>query len=131
MLASIGLARADQRIATLVPWRPPGDRDPTDSEIALCLPFLRRQIALVRPAGVVALGGTAAKALLPGYLGKAGIRKLRGQWQRLTIPGLDQTIDCLPTYHPAYLQRAPTAKRESWHDFIALRQWSSQMENRS
>jgi len=130
MLASAGFARADFRVATLVPWRPPGDRDPTDSEIALCLPFLRRQVALVRPACVLLLGGTAAKALLPGYLGKAGIRKLRGQWQSLVIPGLDRSIDCLPTYHPAYLQRMPSAKREAWHDLIALRQWSLEPKNR-
>jgi DNA polymerase len=130
MLASAGFARADLRVVTLVPWRPPGDRDPTDSEIALCLPFMRRHVALVRPAAVLVLGGMAAKALLPGYLAKAGIRKLRGQWQRLVIPGLDRSIDCLPTYHPAYLQRSPSAKREAWHDLIALRQWSMEGENR-
>jgi DNA polymerase len=124
MLASAGFNRAELRVATLLPWRPPGDRDPTESEIAMCLPFLRRQVALVRPACVLLLGGTAAKALLPGYLGKAGIRKLRGQWQRLSVPGVQRSIDCLPTFHPAYLLRSPSAKREAWHDLIALRQWS-------
>jgi len=130
MLASIGFQREDLRIVTLIPWRPPGDRDPTESEIAVCLPFLRRHIALVRPAGLLLLGGTAAKALLPGYLRGNGIRKLRGQWQKLVIPGLAQPVDALPTYHPAYLARLPSAKRESWHDLIALRQWSIEMANR-
>jgi len=130
MLASVGLPRADLRIVPLLPWRPPGDREPTDREIALCLPFLRRHIALVRPAGALLVGGAAAKALLPGYLRGNGIRKLRGQWQRLVVPGLEQVIDALPTYHPAYLMRTPAAKRESWHDLIALRQWSMEMENR-
>jgi DNA polymerase len=71
---------------------------------------------------VVLLGAVAAKALLPGA-GAAGIRRLRGQWKQLEWPGLVAPIACLPTYHPAYLLRTPGAKRESWHDLIALRQW--------
>ena len=122
MLASIGLDRTKLRIVNVVPWRPPGNRAPTDSEIAVCLPFLRRHVELVAPKCAVLLGAVAAKALLPGA-GAAGIRRQRGQWKTLEWSGLAAPIACLPTYHPAYLLRTPAAKRDSWHDLIALRQW--------
>jgi len=120
MLASIGLDRSNLRIVNVVPWRPPGNRAPTESEIAVCLPFLHRQIALIQPACLVLLGATAAKAMLPAPERNTGIRRLRGHWQALQIPGLEATIPALPTYHPAYLLRTPSAKRESWLDLIAL-----------
>jgi DNA polymerase len=129
MLASIGLDRTKLRIVNVVPWRPPGNRTPSDSEIAICLPFLRRHVALVRPACLVLLGAVAAKAMLPPSAGNAGIRRLRGQWRGLEIAGLEGEIACLPTYHPAYLLRMPSAKRESWHDLVALREWLSGQEN--
>jgi DNA polymerase len=123
MLASIGLDRNMLRIVNVVPWRPPGNRNPSEAEIAVCLPFLLRHIALVGPDCVVLLGAAAAKALLPESRA-AGIRRLRGQWQTLTIGGAGgRKIACLPTYHPAYLLRTASAKRESWQDLIALRQW--------
>ena len=84
---------------------------------------LRRHIALIRPAGLLLLGAVAAKAMLPAQTENTGIRRLRGRWHSLDIPGLDAPIAALPTYHPAYLLRTPNAKRESWHDLIALRQW--------
>jgi DNA polymerase len=121
MLASIGLDRTRLRIVNVVPWRPPGNRTPTETEIAICLPFLHRHIALMRPKTLVLLGGVAAKAMLPDHRA-TGIRRLRGQWRALEIPGLEGKIPTLPTYHPAYLLRTPSAKRESWHDLIALRQ---------
>jgi DNA polymerase len=120
MLASIGLDRTRLRIVNVVPWRPPGNRAPTDSEIAVCLPFLHRHITLIQPECLVLLGATAAKAMLPAPERNNGIRRLRGRWQTLEIPGLAAAIPALPTYHPAYLLRTPTAKRESWLDLIAL-----------
>ena len=120
MLASIGLDRTRLRIVNVVPWRPPGNRAPTDSEIAVCLPFLHRHIALIQPEYLVLLGATAAKAMLPAPERNNGIRRLRGRWQSLEIPGLATAIPALPTYHPAYLLRTPSAKRESWLDLIAL-----------
>jgi DNA polymerase len=122
MLASIGQPRAGVRIINTVPWRPPGNRTPTDSEIAACLPFLHRHIALVRPRALLLLGAVAAKALLPEPARNAGIRRLRGQWVALKIPGLDTPVPALPSYHPAYLLRMPSAKSESWRDLIALRE---------
>lgn len=122
MLGSIGLDRTKVRIINTVPWRPPGNRTPTEAEIALCLPFLHRQIALVSPAGLLILGAVAAKALL-GAEAQPGIRRLRGQWRQVRIEGLPSPLPCLPSYHPAYLLRTPLAKRDSWHDMLQLRAW--------
>jgi DNA polymerase len=122
MLASIGLDRTKVRIINTVPWRPPGNRSPTDTEIGLCLPFLHRQIALIHPNALLVLGAVAAKALLPAE-GATGIRRLRGAWRHVEITGLDSPLLCLPSYHPAYLLRTPMAKSESWQDFLRLREW--------
>ncbi len=118
MLASVGLDRTQFAITNILPWRPPGNRNPTDAEIALCLPFLHRQIALAHPARIVMLGGTAAKTLTGR---KEGITRLRGSWHKLAIPGLDAPVPALATLHPAYLLRTPAAKREAWADLLVLR----------
>jgi uracil-DNA glycosylase len=123
MLGSIGLDRTIVRIANIVPWRPPGNRNPTDGEVAVCLPFLYRQIALVKPQGLLLLGAVAAKAILPEPERNLGIRRLRGTWWDVRIPGLTAPLPCLPTYHPAYLLRMSSAKAESWRDLLAVREW--------
>ena len=122
MLASIGLDRTQIRIINAVPWRPPGNRTPTETEIALCLPFLHRHIALIAPRGLVTLGAVASRALL-GAEAQTGIRRLRGRWRQTTIDGLPAPLPCLPSYHPAYLLRTPMAKKESWQDLLTLREW--------
>jgi DNA polymerase len=121
MLASIGLDRTQQDpeksfyITNILPWRPPGNRTPTDAEIVLFLPLVLRHIALVRPTRIVMLGGTAAKALLHS---REGITRLRGRWQSLqTELG---PLPALPTLHPAYLLRNPSAKRDAWSDLLLL-----------
>ncbi len=120
MLASIGLSRRSGGvyITNVLPWRPPGNRNPTDAEVALCLPFLRRHIALARPRLVVLLGGVPARGLLGA---REGITRLRGRWRDLDVPGLDAPIPTLPTLHPAYLLRNPGAKRDAWNDLLSLR----------
>jgi DNA polymerase len=118
MLASIGLDRSRFLITNLIPWRPPGNRNPTDSEVLICLPFLHRQIALVRPRRLVVLGNLVTSALLAD---QSGIRRLRGKWRDVTIPGHDGPIPALPMFHPAYLLRMPGAKRDAWADLILLR----------
>ncbi|MDD2703899.1 MAG: uracil-DNA glycosylase [Acidocella sp.] len=123
MLGSIGLDRTQVRIINTVPWRPPGNRTPTEGEVAMCLPFLHRQIALIRPRGLLLLGAVAAKAVLPPEAGQQGIRRLRGTWREVEIPGLDAPLPCLPSYHPAYLLRMPTAKAEAWRDMLTLKEW--------
>ena len=118
MLASIGLDRTRFLITNLIPWRPPGNRNPTDAEVLLCLPFLHRHIALTRPRHLVLLGSLATKALTGS---SAGIRSLRGKWLDLAVPGLAAPVPTLPMLHPAYLLRTAGAKREAWADLIALR----------
>lgn len=115
MLAAIGLDRTSVYIANVVPWRPPGNRTPTPHEIELCLPFIRRQIALARPEVLVFLGGAAAGALAGT---SEGILRLRGRW--LTVRIEDRNLRALPTLHPAYLLRNPSAKRLAWRDMLSL-----------
>ncbi|HYF06715.1 MAG TPA: uracil-DNA glycosylase [Acetobacteraceae bacterium] len=118
MVASIGLSRErDFAITNILPWRPPGNRHPTDAEMSLFLPFLRRHLALARPRHVVLLGGASAKALLGA---REGITRLRGRWHGLDLAGLG-TVPALATLHPAYLLRTPLAKREAWSDLLLLR----------
>ncbi|MCX7371688.1 MAG: uracil-DNA glycosylase [Alphaproteobacteria bacterium] len=117
MLASISLARGPQvYITNILPWRPPGNRTPTDAEMQLFLPFVLRHIQLAQPALIVLLGGTAAKTLLAA---KEGITRLRGRWHQVTI-GDAQVMPALATLHPAYLLRSPAAKKDAWHDWLLL-----------
>ena len=116
MLASIGLDRAKVYIANVVPWRPPGNRTPTPQETAICLPFMRRQIALVNPQLLVCLGGSATQTLLGA---KEGITRARGVWRDYVAEDA-ATIRALPMLHPAYLLRQPGAKRQAWADLRKL-----------
>jgi len=117
MLASIGLSRETNfYITNILPFRPPGNRTPTDAEVALFLPFLLRHVELAGPRHLVLLGGVAAKALLRS---KEGITRLRGRWHQVTIKD-DQTLPALATLHPAYLLRNPAAKRDAWADLLLL-----------
>jgi DNA polymerase len=116
MLAAIGLDRKSVYIANLVPWRPPGNRTPTPQESQICLPFLKRQIALADPDILLCLGGPSAAALL-GMTD--GIRKFRGRW-RVYHTGTRE-IRAIATFHPSYLLRSPLEKRFAWRDFLAVR----------
>jgi uracil-DNA glycosylase family 4 len=117
MFASIGLERSrDFYVTNILPWRPPGNRTPTDAEINLFLPFVLRHIALVRPRHLVLLGGVSAKTLLRA---KEGITRLRGRWHRFEAEGAE--TPALATLHPAYLLRSPAAKRDAWSDLLLLR----------
>lgn len=116
MLAAIGLDRSHVYIANLVPWRPPGNRNPTPQEIAICKPFVERQIELANPDFLVCLGGPAVQNLLGT---KDGILRSRGRWFPYKAKGRE--IRALATLHPAYLLRQPLQKRLSWRDFRALR----------
>lgn len=120
MLAAIGLSRTAPApedaayIANILPWRPPGNRTPSDAEAALFLPFIERHIELAAPDFLLALGNTSTKALLGTTL---GIKRLRGRWERHGPTGLP----LLPSFHPAYLLRQPADKRLAWRDLLMLR----------
>ena len=116
MLAAVGLDRTKAYIANIVPWRPPGNRDPTPQETTICRPFIERQIELVAPKVLVCLGARSAQALL-GVTD--GILKLRGRWLDYELSG--QRIRAIATLHPAYLLRQPVQKRLAWRDFRAIR----------
>jgi uracil-DNA glycosylase len=118
MLATIGLERRAVYITNVIYWRPPGNRSPTQAEIAACQPFLERQIELLKPKIIVFLGGIAARGLL-GV--KEGVTKLRGR--RFVYATADGTrIPAMVTFHPAFLLRQPGQKRFAWRDLLALRQ---------
>lgn len=117
MLKSIGLDRSAVYITNVLPWRPPGNRNPTPAEVAACMPFLERHIALVKPAVLVPLGGAAAKTLLNR---SEGVTRLRGRWLEYQPSAGGPAIPALPMLHPAYLLRNPAAKREAWRDMLML-----------
>ncbi len=117
MLAAIGLARSEVYITNMLPWRPPGNRSPTADELAICQPFLERQIELVSPKLLVLVGGIAAKALLNR---REGITRLRGKWYQYATPRMAQPVPTTALFHPAYLLRTASAKREAWRDLLAI-----------
>ena len=116
MMGAIGLDRTSAYIANIIPWRPPGNRDPSPQETQICLPFLRRQIELVDPEIIVCLGKPSSQAVLEL---KDGIMKTRGRWYNYETS--TRTIRAMPTFHPAYLLRSPSYKRLTWQDLRAVR----------
>lgn len=122
MLGCIGLDRTNTYISNIVPWRPPGNRNPTDSEVAVCLPFTERHIAIVKPKYLILLGAVAVKSLLKI---KDGITKVRGKPFTYTYVDIDSgqevTIPCFPMFHPAYLLRQASQKRLAWNDLLLFK----------
>ncbi len=116
MLNAIGLDRSSAYIANVIPWRPPGNRDPTPQETEICRPFIERQIALVDPDFLVLLGKASAQQLLKTNI---AITRMRGQWRPYHTGRRE--IRAMPTLHPAYLLRQPLQKRLAWRDLLALK----------
>ena len=116
MIASIGLDRASVYLTNLLPWRPPGNRSPTDEETAMLLPWLFRHVQLAKPEFVLLLGGAAAKLVLGSH---EGIMKLRGRWRDVDFgDGVARPV--LASLHPAYLLRSPAQKRLAFEDLLLL-----------
>lgn len=112
MLAAIDLGRdRSVYITNVLPWRPPQNRDPKPEEIAMMQPFLQRHVELAGPDILVVMGNISCHAVL----GKRGITRLRGQW----FEAFGKPV--LPMFHPAYLLRQPTMKRDAWADLLALK----------
>ncbi len=112
IIEAIGLTREQVYIANCVKCRPPDNRVPEPDEIAACQPFLRQQLAVVRPRIVVTLGSVATQTLLGTT---RGITSLRGKFHQAG------EYRIMPTFHPAYLLRNPNAKREVWDDMKLVR----------
>jgi len=107
----MGLPRRSVYIANVLKCRPPDNRNPEPDEIAACRGFLERQIDLVRPEVLVALGKFAAQFLLDT---EEGIMRLRGKW------GTYRGIPVMPTFHPSFLLRQPAQKKEAWEDLLKV-----------
>jgi DNA polymerase len=107
ILFAMGLAREEVYICNVEKCRPPGNRDPGPGEIEACEPYLKRQLAAIRPQLIVTLGRFAAQSLLRD---ETAISRLRGKWREY------QGIPLMPTYHPAFLLRNPAEKRAVWED---------------
>ena len=117
MLLAINLQREDVYITNVVNWRPPDNRTPNDEEILEFLPFLQRQIDIIKPKFIFLLGGVAAKAILSTPL---ALGKLRGKWHEYKSLNLDESIPTIASYHPAFLLRSPQYKKHSWEDLQML-----------
>ena len=114
-LAAVGLDRTKVYITNILPWRPPGNRTPNTQEVALFRPYVIKHISLINPKVVVCLGGTSTKALLQTT---EGIMRLRGRWT--SVEGISAKI--IPTFHPAFLLRSPSQKKEFWIDFLVVKE---------
>lgn len=116
MLEAIGLKREEVFITNILPWRPPGNRAPTSSEISVCLPFVKKQIDMVDPEIILILGGSAANALLDNG---EPISKLRGKWLSYKKAN-GKNAEVLASFHPAFLLRSGAQKARAWSDFLRL-----------
>jgi DNA polymerase len=121
MIRSIGMQREDVYIANVLKCRPPGNRDPRPAEAASCRAFLERQIALVDPTLLIAVGRIAAQDLLGT---ETPIAKLRGKVHSFGAKAWPLVV----IYHPAYLLRSPGEKRKAWQDLVFARQLFARLE---
>jgi len=114
MIEAMGMKREDSIIGNVNRCRPPGNRQPTLEEAAICRPFLFREIAAIQPEIIVVMGNTALRNLLEV---REGITRIRGKFQDF------RGIKVMPTFHPAYLLRDPSKKRETWEDLKMVRDY--------
>jgi DNA polymerase len=122
IIEAIGLKREDVIIGNVNRCRPPGNRQPTLEEAAICRPFLFREIAAVKPDVIVVMGNTALRNLLEV---REGITRVRGKFQDF------RGIKVMPTFHPAYLLRDPSKKRETWEDLKKVRDYLDNLPPRT
>ena len=118
MLNAIGQNRDNTYITNLIFWRPPGNRNPSLEEIDACLPFVLRHIELINPKILILAGAIAAKAILKEN--NKGIIQLRGKWQNFSL-NKATIIKTMPIYHPSFLLRQPSRKRDAWEDLKKIK----------
>ncbi len=116
MLAAIGLSRETVMLTNIIPWRPPGNRMPSEPELEICRPFLERQVALAGPKAILLLGNFPARIF---FGGNGTIHSLRGQWREISFGGMQ--IDAIATLHPQELLAAPANKALAWQDLLTFR----------
>jgi uracil-DNA glycosylase len=114
MIEAMGMKREEVIIGNVNRCRPPGNRQPTLEEAAICRPFLFREIAVIQPEIIVVMGNTALRNLLEV---REGITRVRGKFQNF------RGIKVMPTFHPAYLLRDPSKKKETWEDLKMVRDY--------
>ena len=124
MFGSIGLSRQTNLfISNVIFWRPPGNRPPTQGELAACLPFIRRAIEIKAPKLLVFVGGVAAQTMLAR---DTGVMRMRNK--RLTYSGPnDAAVNAMVMLHPAYLLRRPQEKRLAWTDLLMMEDWLAEL----
>ncbi|MCE3233712.1 MAG: uracil-DNA glycosylase, family 4 [Rickettsiaceae bacterium] len=121
MFSYVGLVRAKNfYISNTLFWRPPGNRRPTPEELAICLPFVEKHIALVNPKLIILVGGTAVTALLDD---KNGITKMRGKFFDYSNRYVAEPIKVTAVFHPSYLLRSPGQKKLAWQDALMIQQY--------
>jgi len=128
ILAAIGLSRSNEDTAkavyltNILNWRPPGNRTPTASEIAISLPFIERHIALIKPDLIILCGAIAAKAILGKTEGISRLRKSKHSYttQTAELEAKLKNIPAIATYHPSYLLTTPLQKKAVWADMLTI-----------
>lgn len=125
IMNAVGLSREKNvYISNILPWRPPGNRSPSLTEITLCLPFIKRHIELISPKILVLVGGVSTSSLLER---QTPISQIRGIWQTYTTSE-GKTIPTLPIFHPAFLLRTPAQKKAAWHDMLLIKEKLKNMD---
>ena len=116
MLGAIGLTRDAVMLTNIIPWRPPGNRMPSQAELDICRPFLERQVALAEPKLLLLLGNFPARFFLGG---NGTIHSMRGEWRDISFGGID--LSAIATLHPQELLAAPANKALAWQDLLAFK----------
>jgi len=116
MLGAIGLARDGVMLTNIIPWRPPGNRMPSQAEMDICRPFLERQVALAEPKRLLLLGNFPARFF---FGGNGTIHSMRGEWRELTFGGIG--LSAIATLHPQELLAAPANKALAWQDLLMFK----------
>ena len=117
MLHAIQLNRENVYLTNIIFWRPPGNRKPTEEEISACLPFVKKHINLINPKILVLVGATAASAVLNI---QTGITQIRGKWKNIETKDI-KSLKSIAIFHPAFLLRQPSRKREAWEDLKKIK----------
>jgi uracil-DNA glycosylase family 4 len=121
MFSYIGVTREKNfYITNTLFWRPPGNRRPTPEELAICLPFVEKHIALINPKLIILVGGTAVAALIDD---KVGIAKMRGRFMEYNNKYLSNPVKTTAIFHPSYLLRSPGQKKLAWQDALMIKKY--------